>query len=264
LTLLYGLDLSVITSAVLICVEQLLGKPDQALNRERKALEHASQLDHVYSRAFPLAGHQWFFYFRREAQVVQGLAEATKSLCSDHGFAELLAWAKCLGGWAICELGRSREGLQEMSEGMAGLKRAGGSSSRSMFLGMLVEACGKDGDSKRALELLAEAVDWANRTGERFYESELHRLRGEMLLKQNKSNASEAKPCFERAIEIARNQSAKSLELRATVSLARLLAEQGRYDEARMRLADVYGWFTEGFDTADLKDAKSLLDELAG
>ena len=92
----------------------------------------------------------------------------------------------------------------------------------------------------------------------------MHRLKGELLLRQNDSNAAEAQSCFERAIEVARNQSAKSWELRATTSLARLLAMQGRRDEARAMLAEIYGWFTEGFDTADLIDAKALLDELAG
>jgi predicted ATPase len=96
----------------------------------------------------------------------------------------------------------------------------------------------------------------------RQYEAETHRLRGELLLKQDHSNVAEAQPCFQRAVEIARNQSAKSLELRATISLARLLNGQGKRDEARTMLADIYGWFTEGFDTADLQDAKALLDEL--
>ena len=97
----------------------------------------------------------------------------------------------------------------------------------------------------------------------RIYEAETHRLKGELLLKQNDSNTAEARTAFERAIEIARKQSAKSWELRATMSLARLLAKQGRRDEARTMLADIYSWFTEGFDTADLKDAKALLDELS-
>jgi predicted ATPase len=104
----------------------------------------------------------------------------------------------------------------------------------------------------------------ADEHGIRQYEAETHRLRGELLLKQDHSNVAEVQPCFQRAVEIARNQSAKSLELRATVSLARLLAKQSRRDEARTLLADIHGWFTEGFDTADLKDAKALLDELAG
>ena len=114
------------------------------------------------------------------------------------------------------------------------------------------------------LSALAEAQAVANETEGRGYDAEIYRLKGELLLKQDDSNAAEAQSCFQRAIEIARNQSAKSWELRATMSLARLLAKQGRRDEARAMLADIYGWFTEGFDTADLKDAKALLDELSG
>jgi predicted ATPase len=110
---------------------------------------------------------------------------------------------------------------------------------------------------------LAEAQAFANGTEGHKYDAEIYRLKGELLLKQDGSYAAEAQSCFQRAIEIARNQSAKSLELRATMSLARLLAKQGRRDEVRTMLADIYNWFTEGFDTADLKDAKVLLDELA-
>ena len=112
------------------------------------------------------------------------------------------------------------------------------------------------------LSALTEALAVADEHEDRYYEAETYRLKGELLLKQDDSNAAEAQRCFERAIEIARKQSAKSWELRATMSLARLLAKQGRRDEARTMLADIYDWFTEGFDTADLKDAKALLDEL--
>jgi predicted ATPase len=115
-----------------------------------------------------------------------------------------------------------------------------------------------------ALSALTEARAAADEHENRHYEAEMHRLKGELLLKQNNSNASEAQICFQRAIEIARTQSAKSWELRATMSLARLLDKQGNRDEARAILAQIYGWFTEGFDTADLKDAKALLTELAG
>jgi predicted ATPase len=109
---------------------------------------------------------------------------------------------------------------------------------------------------------VAEALTRADENDERFYEAELHRFKGELLLRQDDTNTAEAQSCFERAIEVARKQSAKSWELRATTSLARLLRDTGRRDEARAMLADIYGWFTEGFDTADLIDAKALLDEL--
>ena len=110
--------------------------------------------------------------------------------------------------------------------------------------------------------MLAEALTLMESSGERFYEAELHRLKGALLLQQHSDNQAEAETCFHQAIAIAQNQQAKSLELRATTSLARLWQQQGKRDEARQVLGDVYGWFTEGFDTADLKDAKALLEEL--
>jgi len=112
------------------------------------------------------------------------------------------------------------------------------------------------------LSALREAQAAADEHENCAFEADIHRLKGDLLLRQNDSNAAEAQSCFQRAIEIARNQSAKSWELRATTSLARLLNEQGKHDEARTMLAEIYGWFTEGFGTADLKDAKALLDEL--
>jgi predicted ATPase len=127
---------------------------------------------------------------------------------------------------------------------------------------MLAEACIQSGRLNDGLNVLAEALTNVQETEGRQYEAEIYRLRGELLLKQDHSNAAEAQKCFEQAIDIARNQSAKSWELRATMSLSRLLAKQGRRDEARAMLTDIYNWFTEGFDTADLKDAKALLDEL--
>jgi len=129
---------------------------------------------------------------------------------------------------------------------------------------LLAEACGEAGRLDDGLSALTEALAAADEHGIRQYEAETHRLRGELLLRQDLSKAAEAQSCFERAIEIARKQSAKSLELRATISLSQLLDKQGRREEARAMLADIYGWFTEGFDTADLKDAKTLLDELNG
>ena len=115
-----------------------------------------------------------------------------------------------------------------------------------------------------ALNAATEALAATDQQEERYYEPGIHRVRGEVLLRQDGSNVEKAENCFRRAIEIARKQSGKSLELRATTSLARLLAKQGRRDEARAMLADIYNWFTEGFDTADLKDAKALLEELTG
>jgi predicted ATPase len=134
---------------------------------------------------------------------------------------------------------------------------------RTYNLAQLAEACGEAGRIDEGLEVIAEALDVVREKGERWWEAEILRHRGELLLKRNPTGLGEAETSFERAIEIARKQGAKSLELRTTTSLARLLASQGRRDEARAILSETYNWFTEGFDTADLKDAKALLGELA-
>ena len=135
---------------------------------------------------------------------------------------------------------------------------------RTYNLAQLAQACGKAGRTDEGLGVIAEALDVVQEMGELWWETEILRLRGELLLRRNPSGLEEAQTSYERAIEIARKQGAKSLELRATKSLARLLDKQGRRGEARTMLAEIYGWFTEGFDTADLIDAKALLDELSG
>ena len=185
------------------------------------------------------------------------------SVCTEQGFPDLLASSNCFLGWALIEEGKLTDGIAKLSEGIAAVESIRTLISKSVFLGALADGYRKAGDAKRASELLDDGVDWANRTGERFYECELHRLKGEVLLMGNSSNATAADNCFRTAIKLAGVQSAKVWELRATMSLARL-DRQGRRDEARTMLADIYNWFTEGFDTADLIHAKALLDELNG
>jgi len=131
------------------------------------------------------------------------------------------------------------------------------------FLALLAEGYGTLNQAKAGLDALKEAWEVIERTGERWSEAELHRLKGQLLLQQSPDNATEAESCFHQAIAIAQNQSAKSWELRATTSLARRWQSQGKRDQARELLEPVYSWFTEGFDTADLIDAKTLLDELS-
>ena len=162
----------------------------------------------------------------------------------------------------MAEQGRNEEGIAQIQEGLAASRATGAELMRPRDLCLLAEARMETGTLDYGLSSLTEALATADEHEHRSYEAETHRLKGELLLRQNDSNASEAQSCFQRAIEIARKQSAKSWELRATISLARLLAAQGRRNEARTMLADIYNWFTEGFDTADLKDARALLDEL--
>jgi predicted ATPase len=185
------------------------------------------------------------------------------ALSTEHGFIFWLAVANIRHGWAMAEQGCNQEAIAQIQEGLAAHRAAGAEVERPENLSLLAEACMKTGRLNDGLSALTEALAATDEHENRYYEAETHRLKGELLLRQGNANASEAQNCFQRAIDIARKQSAKSWELRATTSLARLLAKQGHRDEARTMLAEIYGWFTEGFDTADLKDAKVLLDELA-
>ncbi len=257
----YGLDAGVrCLSLIAGCLWQL-GYPDQALTRINEALALAQGLSHPHSLAFAelIAGavHQ----DRREARAAQETAEALIALSAEHRMIGFLPFAAGLRGSAIAAQGRHEEGIVQLKEGLAGIRATGTEVSRPIYLCWLAEACMKTGRLDDGLNAVTEALAAADKE-ERIQQAEMHRIKGELLLKQNNSNAAEAQSCFERAIEIARKQSAKSPELRATMSFARLLDRQGHREEARAMLAEIYGWFTEGFDSADLKDAKALLDEL--
>ena len=155
------------------------------------------------------------------------------------------------------------DGMMQMRQGLAALQATGGEVRRQLFLPLLAEAYGGIGQSEEGLHVLAEALAAVEKTGGRFYEAELYRLRGELLLVRTAEHHTEAETCFRHALDIARRQQAKSWELRAAVSLSRLWHQQGNRAEARELLEPVHGWFTEGFETADLQDAKALLEELA-
>ena len=166
-------------------------------------------------------------------------------------------------GTALAAQGQGVEGIAQMRQGLAALRATGTAVGMPRYLAWLAEAYGQVGQVDEGLHLLAEALTIVDTTGERFYEAELHRLHGELLLRQAVPEAPAAEACFQRALDVARHQQAKSWELRAAMNLARLWQQQGKRDEARALLAEVYDWFTEGFDTADLQDAKALLEELA-
>jgi adenylate cyclase len=238
-----------------------LGYPDQAVEVSNQAISAAQQLSHPNS----LAAAEFFLtfvrIFRREPRLVQEGAEHVIAFSAEHG---LGAWfhANCYRGWAIAQQGHYEEGIEQMRQGLAIAHAVGADIGRSHYLNSLAEAYIRTGRLEDGLSALTEALTFADEHEERVSEPETYRLKGELLLKQNNPNVKEAEICFERAIEIARKQSAKSWELRATTSLARLVDKQGRRDEARAMLAEIYDWFTEGFDTADLQDAKALLHEL--
>jgi predicted ATPase len=240
-----------------------LGFPDQALKRGREAVAFARALPHPHS----LAATEYFlstiYQFRGEARDALESADGVATESAHHGFSLWSSLAKVQHGWAMVELGLGQqEGIAEMNDDLRNYGATGAGIGQPYFLSLLAKAYERTGRFEDGLRTLREALAIVNEHDGGQPAAELSRLRGELLLKQNESNAAEARSCFEQAIEIARKQSAKSFELRATTSLARLLRDTGRQDEARTMLADIYNWFTEGFDTADLIDAKSLLDQL--
>ena len=180
-----------------------------------------------------------------------------------------MAYAPTVHGSALAETGQAQEGLAQIRQGIADCRAMGQELEVPHFLGLLAEAYGRANEPEQGLRVLTEALTIVERTGERFWEAELHRVLGELSLRvaapatQERPLLVSAEESFRKAIDIARRQSAKSLELRAATSLSRLLQKQGKKEEARRTLAEIYGWFTEGFDTADLKDAKALLEELS-
>ena len=151
-----------------------------------------------------------------------------------------------------------------MHQGLAVCRAMESEIGRPVYHAMLAEAYGGMGQAEAGLRLLAEALEHVEHTGERYYEAEVYRLKGELLLRQAVPDEEQAEACFQQALDVARRQQAKALELRATMSLSRLWQQQGKRAEAHALLVPIYGWFTEGFDTADLQDAKALLEELAG
>jgi len=251
-----------------------LGYPDQALKKGHKAFVLAQELSHPYSLAVVLDLLAFLHQFRREEHTAQEQAEASITLSTERGFEFFLEMGTILQGWALAGQGQREEGIEQMRQGLASWQATGAELYRSYWLALLAEAYGKAGQTEEGLTVLAEALAVVNKNSERFYEAELYRLKGELLLMQAVGAGSipdefvgdaptEAETCFRQAIDIARCQSAKSLELRAVISLSHLLQKQGKKQEARRMLAEIYGWFTEGFDTRDLKEAKALLDELS-
>jgi predicted ATPase len=238
------------------------------LKKTDEAVTLAQNLSHPYSLVWALTYAAKVHQFRRESGAAQEQAGAAIALSTEQGFTVWGPFANVTRGWALAEQGKE-EGISQIRQG-AGAYRASGSGIHwSYHLGVLAEAYGKCRQAEEGLGVLSEALALiAGKTGDPFYEAELYRLKGEMMLQQPRvlgipsSVENEAEQCFLKAIDIARDQQAKSLELRAAASLARLLARQGRRDEAQALLAEIYGWFTEGFDTADLREAKALLEQL--
>jgi TOMM system kinase/cyclase fusion protein len=217
----------------------LLGYPDQSLESLRKGLTLAQKLSHPFSLAQALYYAAWLHQLRREGQATQEQAEAAIRLSTEPGFASLLGVGTFYRGWALAEAGQGEEGIAQMQQRLAAFRAMGTEMLRSYHLAMLAEACGQGGQAEEGLSALSEALMLVNKTGERWYEAELYRLKGELTLAQS-SVQKEAEECFLKAIEIACRQQAKSLELRAVMSLSRLWQQQGKKAEARHMLAEIY------------------------
>src|SRR5262245_22621378 len=254
----------------------VLGYPARSSQKMRDMLTLAHELPHhPYSLALAQIIPAYISQWRREEQAVLAHAEAAISLSTAQEFPMWVVYATVPQGWALARQGEQTEGLARIHQGLALYRSMGGGLVQSYFLALLAETYGEMGQIEEGLTVLAEALAAGHRIGEHFWEAELYRLKGQLTLQKfqvssskfqassNPQAGAEAEGCFHQAIEIARQQQAKSLELRAVMSLARLWQSQGKKDAARQMLAEIYGWFTEGFDTKDLQEAKALLGYVA-
>jgi predicted ATPase len=246
----------------------LLGYPAQGLTRSHEAVTLAQQSARPFSLGLVLSFTAIFHAFRREVRLTQERAEAAIRLAEEQGFPQLkdvpstMVHPSILRGWALAHQGQAKEGIAQLTEGLRAYRATGAATWRPYFLALLAEVHGTLGEPEAGLTVLTEALALVDTIGARWCEAEIYRLKGKLLFQQSSDHQAEAETCFHHALAIARDQQAKSFELRTATSLAKLWQQQGKRQQAHDLLAPVYNWFTEGFDTADLKDAKALLEEL--
>jgi class 3 adenylate cyclase/predicted ATPase len=267
---LYGYDCGVACLSFAAWSLWFLGYPDQALRSVERALSLAREQAHPFSVAMALMFATYLRHFRREYPMVRQLATEVLRMST---VPDALMWSgmgTIIEGWVLAQEGEGAEAIAKIQQGMTDWRAAGQELERPHFLGLLAEAHETVDQLQQGLRALAEARSEADKTGEGFWDAELYRLRGELSSRigveaggTREEEGASPEESFLKAIEIARRQEAKSLELRAVMSLSRLWRRQGRKDEARQMLAVIYAWFTEGHDTPDLRDAKALLEELA-
>jgi predicted ATPase len=259
LTALYGEDPGVGCLVYGAVTLWCLGYPDQALRAVRAAQSRARELPNSFDAARALYFTAFTHLCRREVGPAGETARTLTELAREHGYALLVAGGTILHGWSLTEQGQTGIGIALMRQGLSDWRATGALSHRSCHLALLARALGAAGVAEEGLAAADEALALAAETGERFLEAEAHRLRGEIL-----DDATAAEACFRQALDVARRQQARGLELRAAVSLAHFHRRQGRHAETRALLAAVFDWFTEGFDTPDLREAKALLDDTVG
>jgi predicted ATPase len=239
-------------------ISWILGYPDRPVGELTAAVRSAETLGHPYTLAQTLCWAAFVHIFRHEPSAAVDCAGRALRICDEQRIANFHAYALCVGGWALAASGESEKGLAQISQGGDSY---GSGVSQHMLLALQADAQLAIGKSEAALASAAAGLEAVEKMGGAPLEAELYRLRGEALL-AGAGTVSEAETAIEKGIEVARRQNAKSWELRGAMSLARLRRQQGRQQEAIALLAPILGWFTEGFDTADLKEAKALLDKL--
>ena len=259
---LYAADPGVILLCYAARALWLLGYPAQAVERSHAALTLADQLSHPFSQAYALIWTAFLQQLRRDRPAVDARVEAVHRLATEHEFPFLAEAGAFLQGWAQAAQGQRDAGMAQMAQALVGPRAAGVDQGLPYWLALLAEAYGTSTHTEEGLALLSEALRVADKAGGRYWAAELYRLTGVLLLHQPAPDATQAETWLSQALAIARRQQVKSWELRATLSLSRLWQQQGKHDEARQLLTEVYGWFTEGFDTADLQEAKALLEDL--
>ena len=240
----------------------LMGYPDQSLAHSNEAVSIAEGLDHSFSQALALSFSQWVHQFRCDVAQTRATAESALAIAQEHGFAFWYGWCGVMRGWAVAQQGQAKEAIAEIRQGIKDWRAQGSELGSHYYYVLLAEACIKAGKPDEAADALTEATKFADDTGEGFYRAEIFRVRGRVVLLKGSTAEQEAEACFRSAIEVAREQNAKSLELRAARSLARLLQKRGDAAGAMELLTPLVDWFQEGHDTHDLKRSAELLETL--
>jgi class 3 adenylate cyclase/tetratricopeptide (TPR) repeat protein len=252
------------TAMPLAQILHLLGRVSDASRSAEWALRYARESRHPFSLGFVLAIVEgWFRHLRREPDVALARAREAIALSEENGFVNWLHWGHFHHGRALVETGKFEQGITEMEEATENFRRTGGNVSVQYTHALLAQGYAKIGEFEKAVPMLDESLTHNERTGEKRDHAEILRLKGEALLMRDTASIAQAEKCFRDALEVARGQEAKWWELRISVSLARVLRDTNRPDEARAVLGEICNWFSEGFELPDLRDAKALLDELS-
>jgi len=260
----YGQDIGVNAFVHLSWALWHRGYPDQSARAADRALAYSRQLGHGLTLAHAFYHAGMAAAFARDVATVHACGNDCVAVANEHGFAQWAANGRILQGWVFAQRGEATTGIARIRDGLAAYEATGARLSTPLFLTLLAEALAFAGEIEEALATLDDALTKAAVSGERGWDAEIHRLRGALTGRLPHPDPAKAEDSFRNtALAIARQQGTRGYELRAATSLARLWREQGRREEARELLAPLYDWFTEGFDTADLKAAKALLDELA-